>query len=95
MPVSNPKSLIDSLTGMLDELCSPEMTLSRSRVVRSRLNALLNTMNSHDPEANAGKSPAGMVGTSAPGTARPSESQDALHRDFTAIPNILQGPCVG
>jgi hypothetical protein len=94
MPASTPNHLIETLSGMLDELCSPEMTLSRSRVVRSRLVALLDTMNSDDPGANLEMGPSGMVGTGTPGSARPSESQESLHQDFTAIPLILQRPCV-
>jgi hypothetical protein len=94
MPASTPTHLIKALSGMLDELCSPEMTLSRSRVVRSRLVALLDTMDSDDPAGNHETGPSGMVGTGTSGSARPSESQESLHQDFTAIPVILQRPCV-
>jgi hypothetical protein len=87
--------MIATLEGMLDELCSPDMTLSRSRVLRPRLIELLETMNSRTPEEGVGDFSAGKVGTDTNASARQDGSQDAFHREFTAIPNILQGPCVG
>jgi len=46
--------MIETLQGMLDELCSPDLTLGRANVLRGRLVQLLETLNSSSDGAGDG-----------------------------------------
>jgi hypothetical protein len=46
MSISNDPATIATLQGVLDELCSPDLTLGRANVLRRRLNQLLEALHS-------------------------------------------------
>ena len=52
MPVSTQPRMIETLQGMLEELCSPDLTLGRAKALRHRLTRLLETMNSSEAGAS-------------------------------------------
>jgi hypothetical protein len=95
MQVSQQTRMIAALRSMLDELCSPELTLGRAKILRPRLFELLGTMNSRDAGASAWAGCQAEVGSDRTTATRLRDSQEALHLEFTAFPKILQGPCVG
>ncbi len=51
MPDLNHTRTIESLRGMLDELCSPDLTLRRAKVLRRRLALFLETTKSMNERA--------------------------------------------
>lgn len=51
--LDNPRT-IESLRGMLDELCSPDLTLGRAKILRCRLAQLLETLDSSSERASDG-----------------------------------------
>jgi len=54
MPALKQVRTIETLRGMLDELCSPDLTLGRARVLRRRLAQLLEALKTKGEEAGDG-----------------------------------------
>src|SRR4051812_9103892 len=54
MPVSNTNTKVATLQGLLDELSSRDLTLGRAKILRPRLFALLESMDSRNPGASDG-----------------------------------------
>jgi hypothetical protein len=77
------RGMIEAVQGLLEELCSPDLTLGRANVLRPRLVELLEALAS--PDGAGGKD----------ATSRPREGRETLPAEFTAFPSLLQGPCVG
>jgi hypothetical protein len=79
--------MIDAVQGLLDELCSPDLTLGRAKVLRARLSELLEAL------ASAGDGPEGSDAAASRSGAR--RGRETLPSDFMTFPSFLQGPCVG
>jgi hypothetical protein len=91
MLVPQQTPMIAELRGMLDELCSPELTLARAEILRPRLFELLRTMNSCDAGPGEKAGYRAEVESDRASGKHPRDSKESLHPEFTAIPEILQG----
>ena len=94
MPVSNNARMIAAIQGLVDELCSPDLTLARAEVLRPRLFAILETLETGDPKTCVGD----VLPTQAESDRSPDQRlrdvADRLHTTFAAFPKILPGRCV-
>lgn len=86
MTVANRTRMIEAVQGLLEELCSPDLTLGRAKILRIRLYELLDAL------APPGDGPEGQGGAS---RSRPGKGRETFPSDFTTFPSYLQGPCVG
>ena len=52
MSTTKTKPMLEVLEGMLDELCSPELTLDRAKILRPRLFAVLDALDAPQADEN-------------------------------------------
>ena len=95
MPNLNQTQTIKTLQNLLDELCSPDLTLGRAKVLRPHLFDVLEAMNSRDAGAGVGDVSRSEAGASCNAAAHQRVHRGGLHPEFTPFPELLQEPCVG
>jgi len=83
MPFSDERRKIEAVERLTAELCSPDLTLGRAKVVRARLFELIESGGSGEGES---------IGSHA---TREQDSDEPFHPEFPGMTSILQGPCVG
>jgi hypothetical protein len=84
---------LEALQGMLDELCSPDLTLERAKVLRPRLFELLGMLDQSTPGTSE-SAPAGSKEGAARGVVR-ERVRTMLHAEFPGLASIFHRPCLG
>jgi hypothetical protein len=95
MPNLNQMQTIKTLQNLLDELCSPDLTLGRAKVLRPHLFDVLGAMNSCDAGAGVGDVTRSEAGASRDAAVHQRVERGELHPEFTPFAELLQEPCVG
>jgi hypothetical protein len=95
MQATDRTGMVEALQGMLDELCSPDLTLERSKVLRPRLFELLGRLDQSTPGTSE-SAPAGAKAKE--GAARgvvQERVRTRFHGEFPMFASIFHRPCLG
>jgi hypothetical protein len=95
MPVSDRTRMIATLRGLLDELRSPDLTLSRAKVLRQRLTQLLEASHSPASEATSGSKAGADLPVGHFSKPQGPDTREVFHPRFTRFPGLLLETCVG
>jgi hypothetical protein len=95
MLVSNRPQTIATLQSLLDELCSPDLTLGRAQALRHSVFEAVEAIHSQDSKGIAEEAGRAEIEAGRGSEEVPSAVRSGFHPEFTRFPSILPKPSIG